>query len=105
MFTSRTGLARLLGAALLSTSMLLGAPALAGKRDDTLRFANDQAPESGDPYFNNVRIGVTLGSQIWDTLIYRDPKTNAYVGNLAPSWTPVKHSNIDVEPRQRGEFT
>jgi peptide/nickel transport system substrate-binding protein len=104
MFTSRIGLARLLGAALVSTSVLLSAPVLAGKRDDTLRFANDQAPESVDPYFNNVRIGVILGAQIWDTLIYRDPKTNEYVGNLARSWKQINDRTIEFELRQGVKF-
>ena len=41
---------------------LLGASTLvaASKKDDTMRFAYDQAPESVDPYFNNVRIGVII---------------------------------------------
>ena len=61
----------------------LAGPALAGKRDNSIRFASDQAPENVDPYFNNVRIGVIIGQQVWDTLIYREPKTNEYKGQLA----------------------
>ena len=67
---------------------LLGASALAvaSKKDDTMRFAYDQAPESVDPYFNNVRIGVIIGANVWDTLVYRDPVNNEYKGLLAKSW-------------------
>ena len=52
----------------------------ASKSDNTVRFAYDQAPESVDPYFNNVRIGVIIGANVWDTLVYRDSITNEYKG-------------------------
>ena len=61
-----------LAAALVACAALASQPALAGKKDDTLRMAYDQAPESVDPYFNNVRIGVIIGANVWDTLVYRD---------------------------------
>ena len=35
-------------------------PALAGKRDDTLKVASGVVPESVDAYMNNVREGVIL---------------------------------------------
>ena len=47
--------------------------AVAGKKDNSIRFAYDQAPENVAPYFNNVRIGVIIGHHVWDTLIHRDP--------------------------------
>ena len=64
----------------------LAAPADAQKRQNTIRFAYDQVPENVDPFFNNVRIGVIIAHQVWDTLIYRDPKTNEYKGQLATAW-------------------
>ena len=67
----------------LVAAALAVTPALAGKRDNSIRFAYDQVPENVDPYFNNVRIGVIIGQHVWDTLIYRDPKTNEYKGQLA----------------------
>ncbi len=82
----------------------LAAPALADKKDDTIRFAYNQAPESVDPYFNNVRIGVIVGALAWDTLIYRDPQTNEYRGQLAKSWTWVDDKTLDVELRQGVTF-
>ena len=72
---------RVLLAGLLAA--LSAGAAHAGKKDDTLRFAYDQAPESVDPYFNNVRIGVIIGAHVWDTLVYRDPATQEYKGLLA----------------------
>ncbi len=83
---------------------MVSSPAVAGKRDDTIRYANDQAPENVDPYFNNVRIGVIIGAQVWDTLVYRDPKTNEYKGNLARSWKQIDDKTIEFELRQGIRF-
>jgi peptide/nickel transport system substrate-binding protein len=99
----RTGL-RLAVGALFAASLAGAGPAIAGKKDDTIRFAYDQAPESVDPFFNNVRIGVILGAQVWDTLIYRDPKTNEYVGNLAKSWKQIDERTLEFELREGVKF-
>jgi peptide/nickel transport system substrate-binding protein len=85
-------------------AFLTTGPAEAGKRDGTLRFAYDQAPESIDPFMNNVRIGVILGQQVWDTLIYRDPKTNEYKGQLATAWKWIDDKTLEVELRQGVKF-
>jgi peptide/nickel transport system substrate-binding protein len=90
--------------ALVGSMVALSSPAWANKQDDTLRFAYDQAPESVDPYFNNVRIGVIIGANVWDTLIYRDPETNEYKGLLAKSWKQVDDHTIDFELRQGVKF-
>jgi peptide/nickel transport system substrate-binding protein len=96
--------ARLAVCSLVSGLMAFSGPASANKKDDTLRFAYDQAPESVDPYFNNVRIGVIIGANVWDTLIYRDPETNEYKGLLAKSWKQVDDHTIDFELRQGIKF-
>ncbi|WP_255475002.1 ABC transporter substrate-binding protein [Pusillimonas sp. ANT_WB101] len=94
----------------LATSMvmagLLGAsvPALANKADDTLRMAYDQAPESVDPYFNNVRIGVIIAANVWDTLLYRDPLTNEYKGQLAESWKQIDDRTLEFKLRHDIKF-
>lgn len=67
------------GFALVLTSVVLAGTALstaawAQKAANTIRFAYDQAPESVDPFFNNTRIGVIIGANVWDTLVYRDPR-------------------------------
>ena len=80
------------------------APAFAAKRDNTIRFAYDQVAESVDPYMNNVRIGVIIGQQVWDTLIYRDPKTNEYKGQLATSWKWIDDKTLELELRQGVKF-
>jgi len=100
----RRSLARLAACAALVAGSLAVSPALAAKKDDTLRFAYDQAPESVDPYFNNVRIGVILGANVWDTLIYRDPDTNEYRGQLAKSWKQVDDRTIDFDLREGIKF-
>lgn len=93
------GLSAALALALLSVQ-----PAQAGKRDGVLRFAYDQVVENIDPYMNNVRIGVITAHQVWDTLIYRDPKTNAYSGQLATAWKWVDDKTLEIELRQGVKF-
>ena len=83
---------------------LIAGAATAGRKDDTLRFAYDQAPESVDPYFNNVRIGVILAAQVWDTLVYRDPETHEYKGLLARSWKQVDERTLEFELREGVRF-
>jgi peptide/nickel transport system substrate-binding protein len=97
--------ARLAAGALLSAVLATTmTPALAGKKDDTIRFASDQSPENLDPFFNNVRIGVIIGANVWDTLVYRDPKTNEYKGNLAKSWKQIDERTIEFELREGVRF-
>jgi peptide/nickel transport system substrate-binding protein len=77
----------LVGALCAAALMAVSAtPADAGKRDNSLKIAADQVPESIDSYFNNIRIGVIITHMIWDHLVYRDPKTNEYKGGLATGW-------------------
>jgi peptide/nickel transport system substrate-binding protein len=83
----------------------LGTPAAqAGKSDNSIRFAYDQVPENIDPFFNNVRIGVIIGQHVWDTLIYRDPTTGDYKGQLATSWKWVDDKTLDLELRKGVKF-
>ena len=94
----------LVACALFAGLLAIGAPAAAGKKDDTLRFAYDQAPESVDPFFNNVRIGVIIGANVWDTLVYLDPNSNEYKGNLAKSWKQIDDKTIEFELREGIRF-
>ena len=79
-------------------------PAIAGKRDGLVRFAYDQAPENVDPFFNNVRIGVIIGQHVWDTLVYRDPNTGEYKGQLATAWRQIDDKTIEFDLRQGVKF-
>lgn len=94
---------RVLCAAALAVSAL-AAPADAAKRDNTIRFAYDQVPENVDPYFNNVRIGVIIAHHVWDTLIYRDPKTNEYKGQLATAWRWIDDKTLELDLRTGVKF-
>lgn len=93
-----------IAAALMAGLFGLSAPALADKKSDTLRMAYDQAPESVDPYFNNVRIGVIIAANVWDTLLYRDPLTNEYKGQLAKSWKQIDDKTLELELREGVKF-
>jgi peptide/nickel transport system substrate-binding protein len=90
--------------AALFAAFAAATPAVAAKRDNTIRFAYDQVPENVDPYFNNVRIGFIIGQQVWDTLIYRDPKTSEYKPQLATSWTWVNDKTLELELRRGVKF-
>ena len=93
------GLAAALLAALASVP-----PALAAKKDNSIRFAYDQAPENVAPFYNTVRIGVIIGHHVWDTLIYRDPKTNEYKGQLATAWRWIDDRTLELELRRGVKF-
>lgn len=95
---------RKFAAGALAAALVAAAPAWAGKKNDTLNMAYDQAPESVDPYFNNVRIGVILTANVWDTLLYRDPVTHEYKGQLAKSWRQVDDKTLEFELRQGVKF-
>ena len=101
---------RLLGTAILSAALaaapllLANGPALADKASNSIRFAYDQAPESIDPFFNNVRIGVIIGQHVWDTLVYREPNTGEYKGQLATAWRQIDDKTIEFDLRRGVKF-
>ena len=99
---------RRLGTFLLAGTIAAGGfavvPALADKASNSVKFAYDQVPENIDPFFNNMRAGVILGQHIWDTLIYRDPATNEYKGQLATSWKQIDDKTLEFELRKGVKF-
>lgn len=86
------------------SSSLFSPQVLAGKANNTLGMAYDQAPENIDPYFNNVRIGVIVAANVWDTLVYRDPDTNEYKGQLAKSWKQIDDRTLEFDLREGIKF-
>ena len=103
--TSRRRLGPLTWAACaLSALLCLSTPSFANKANDTLGMAYDQAPENIDPYFNNVRIGVIIAANVWDTLVYRDPVTNEYKGQLAKSWKQIDPRTLEFDLREGVKF-
>ena len=88
----------------LAACLVASGPVLSAKRDNSVRFAYDQAPENVDPFFNNVRIGVIIGQHVWDTLIYRDPNSGEYKGQLATAWRQVDDRTMEFDLRQGVKF-
>lgn len=96
-FGMKSGLTSL---ALLAASGM----AYADKANDTVRAAFTKELENVDSYFNSSREGVVLQRAIWDGLIYRDPITNEYKGNLAESWEWVDDLTLEFKLRQDVKF-
>ena len=84
--------------------VLAAGPAVAARQDNTIRFAYDQAPENIDHFFNNVRIVVIIGQHVWDTLVYRDPNTREYKGQLASAWRQIDDRTLEFDLRQGIKF-
>src|SRR3546814_692913 len=91
-------------AAVLGTTALMPATALAGKANNTLTFALEQEVEAVNFYQSTSRDGVILSRLIWDTLIYRDPTTGDYKPSLATSWKWVDPTTLDFELRKGVTF-
>lgn len=94
----------LTAAAVLLPACLISSPSWAGKADDTLHIAFSKELEHVDPYFNTAREGVLMGAAIWDGLLYRDPKTGNYVGNLATDWTWIDPTTLELNLRHGVKF-
>src|SRR5262245_54036685 len=63
-----------LSALVALSAALLGTPALAGKKNDTLNIAWDQPLDIADAYFNTRRERILAGRNDLDQLIERDPR-------------------------------
>lgn len=88
----------------LALSVSATGAALADKANDTLRVAYTKELENVDSYFNSSREGVVLQRAVWDGLIYRDPETNEYTGNLATSWDWVDEKTLELKLREGVKF-
>jgi peptide/nickel transport system substrate-binding protein len=86
-------------AALLSCSQ-----AHANKADDTLHVAFTKELESLDFYYQSAREGTILNRQIWDGLVFRDPATGKYVGDLATSWKWIDDTTLEFKLREGVKF-
>ena len=93
-----------LRAALTLLMLATSAPAFAGKANDTLVYASDTEPENVSPYHNSAREGVILARNVWDTLIYRDPKTGTYQPMLATAWTWIDPVTLELTLREGVTF-
>lgn len=87
-----------------ATALSVATTAYAAKVDDTLNVAFTKELENVDSYFNSSREGVVMQRAIWDGLIYRDPTTNEYKGNLATSWTWIDDLTLELKLREGVKF-
>jgi peptide/nickel transport system substrate-binding protein len=88
----------------LASVLLATGAALADQADDTLRVAFTKELENVDSYFNSSREGVVLQRAVWDGLIYRDPETNEYKGNLATDWEWIDDKTLELNLREGVTF-
>ena len=79
-------------------------PALAGKADDNLVWATDREVNVPLPYYENVREMVVMSRLIWDTLLYRDPKTFAYKPQLATDYKWIDNVTIEMNLQKGVKF-
>jgi peptide/nickel transport system substrate-binding protein len=86
------------------STVLGGTPALAGKADNSLRFASQDVPASVDPYFDLTRLSIILADHMYDTLIFRDPETGEFKGNLATAWRWTGDTSLELDLRQGVRF-
>ncbi len=89
-----------LAAAAFAFASLAAPAAFAGKADDTLNVAFDRELETLDQYMNTAREGILIARMVWDGLLYRDPQTNEYKGNLATSYKWIDNTTIEFALRK-----
>src|SRR4051812_28067333 len=97
----RRGLGGLLAAGTLAA---LALPAMAQKSADTLRITWRDAIPDVTPYYNQLRTGIVLGHQAWDSLVYRDPETFQIKPLLAESYKWVDETTLEFTLRKNVTF-
>jgi peptide/nickel transport system substrate-binding protein len=85
-------------------ALAVAAPAVAQKSADTLRIVFRDGVPNVDPYYNNLRTGLILAHQGWDTLVFRDPVTFEIKPSLATEWKFVDATTIDFTLRPGVKF-
>ena len=96
---------KVLGGALLTAALAAGAiPALAQKSADTLRITWRDAVPDVTPYYNQLRTGIVLGHQVWDSLVYRDPETFQIKPLLAESFKWADETALEFTLRKNVTF-
>jgi peptide/nickel transport system substrate-binding protein len=80
------------------------ATAFADETDNSVRFASSITLPNVDPYFNSTAFGNIVADAVWDTLIFRNPRTGDYQGLLATSWRWVDDTTLELELRRGVRF-
>jgi len=99
-----TDLARSLVPAALIAVLAAPLPAWAGKKNDTLIFADTEEVAAFDAYFNNDRIGVITARLTWDYLVYRDPASGEIKPMLAKSFQWINDTTLEFDLREGIKF-
>ena len=81
-------------------TLVVSNPVFAGKQDDTLNIAWKGELATLDRYFNTLREGIIVGRLVWDSLLYKDPKTVEFKPLLAKSFRFVDELTIDFTLRE-----
>jgi peptide/nickel transport system substrate-binding protein len=79
-------------------------PAMAQKSADTLRITWRDAIPDVTPYYNQLRTGIVLGHQAWDSLVYRDPETFQIKPLLAESYKWADETTLEFTLRKDVTF-
>jgi peptide/nickel transport system substrate-binding protein len=91
--------------ALLTALALIAAlPAHAQKSADTLRVVWRDQITDVDPYYNNLRTGLIVAHQAWDTLVYRNPEGFVMQPLLATEWKWLDDTTLEFTLRPDATF-
>ncbi len=83
---------------------LLVPSANAGKSNDTFIWATSTELDTPDLYYGNQREALISTYMQCDSLLHRDPKTNAYLPLLATKWSWIDDKTLELELRQGVKF-
>lgn len=104
MALAHDSVARITAGLLTSLLALAAAPVAADKAGNSVRFLAYTTLDSADPYFTNARLGVIVAESVWDTLVYRNPSTGEYEGNLATAWRWIDATTLELDLREGVRF-
>lgn len=86
-------------------AFLSSTSAHAGKSDDTARVALAGEVGSLNYYFDSSREGFITSLQIFNGLVYKDPKTAEFKGDLAQSWKQIDDKTYEFTLRKDVKFS
>src|ERR1700761_6548485 len=95
---------KVLGGVILAAGLTVAAPVMAQKSADTLRITWRDAVPDVTPYYNQLRTGIVLGHQAWDSLVYRDPETFQVKPLIAESYKWVDETPLEFTLRPNITF-
>ncbi len=90
-------------AAILAAGLAAGTAA-ADKASDTLTVALDMEVETMNPYQSTSRMSLIASKMMFDTLVWRDPKTGEFAPMLATEWEWVDATTLDMRLREGVTF-